>query len=114
MEFRARGSSGPVDPKEIPLYLAFPDTLGSVPVAAFLEAPPEKARAALQGADWRAKPLSPVEGLFLQALRHMVDGRMQDAKEAVTLLKDKPISANLRAYLRVDAALLLYLAGFPA
>lgn len=112
LEMRAPAGNKPGETREVPLYLAFPDTLGLVAVGPFLESTPAKAAAMIKQSDWQLKALTAPERNLLKALRDLVDGRMQDAGDAIAALSKQP-PARLRSCLRVDRALLVYLAGFP-
>ena len=101
------------DANPIPVYLAFPDSLGPIGVKAFLEAPPAKVRTFFQGGSLHLRPVSPAEKRFLAALRDLVDGRMNEAKEGLAMLAKQKLPPSLRSCLRIDAALLLYLANLP-
>ncbi len=111
LELIGRGEMRAGAGREIPLYLAIPDTLGPIAVRPFLMAPPEKAKAALAGSDWSAHPLSKPDVHLLKALRDWTEGRQMEAGEAMAALlpKASPLSKSV---LRADKALLLYSAGF--
>jgi tetratricopeptide (TPR) repeat protein len=98
--------------REVPLFLAYPDTLGPLAVGAFLLAPAEKAAAMIKQADWQIQSLSPLERKALQALRDLVDGRAREAGEGLAAVLPKA-SARLKPILKIDRALILFLAGFP-
>ena len=97
--------------REIPLYLAIPDTLGPIAVRPFLLAPPDKAKGALGGADWSARPLSKTDLRLLRALRDWMDGHQREAGEEMAALLPQA-SPAVKAILKVDKALLSYSAGF--
>ncbi len=113
LEFRAPGETRGGEIREVPLYLAFPDTLGLVSVRAFLEAPAAKAADMLKQSDWQIKSLSMPERRTLKALRDLIDGRARESGEDIAaVLPQAP--ARLKSTLRVDRALIMFLAGFPA
>lgn len=112
LELRAAGDAKSGTAREIPLYLAFPESVGAVDVRAFLEAPPEKAQAMIARPDWQLKPMTGVERRALNALRDLMEGRIREAGEEIAALSRQG-PAPLRSALRVDRALLIYLAGLP-
>jgi tetratricopeptide (TPR) repeat protein len=97
----------------IPLYLAFPDTLGSIPVRAFLEAPPKKADALLHRTLLNAKPLSKEDEAFLVGARDIVEGRVGDARNAFAIVAKHP-PRRLVTCLKINTAFMLYLIGLPS
>jgi tetratricopeptide (TPR) repeat protein len=99
--------------RDVPLYMAYPDTLGPLPVRAFLEAPPLKAAEMLKQSDWQIKALSVPERRVLKALRDLVDGRVREAGEGFASAVAKAPAA-LQPVMRNNRALILFLAGFPA
>jgi tetratricopeptide (TPR) repeat protein len=97
---------------ELPLYLAYPESLGLVDVKAFLESPDAVSKTMIQGADWQARPLSPNERRFLSALKDFLDGHVQEAGSEIGTLASKS-PEHLRPFLHIDRGLLLVLEGFP-
>lgn len=112
LELHSPGKPGDSTVNELPIYLAYPDSLGPLDVRAFLESPAPKAKAMVKGGDWQARPLSPFEKRFLQALRDFMDGRMREAGTEIGTLSSKA-PAKLKPFLSIDRGLLLLLAGFP-
>lgn len=98
-------------------FLAFPDTLGGFPVSMFLAGTEEQAKALLTGTSLTAKPLTSHEKNFLIGIRSLAEGRASEAHAALAAaskgLRGHGAPARLADCLRVDAALLLYLAGLP-
>jgi tetratricopeptide (TPR) repeat protein len=113
LELRAPGEARGAEVREVPIYLAYPDTLGTVAVRAYLEAPQAKADSMVKQADWQAKILSGAERRMLSALRNLLTGRVREAGEEMAAIASKA-PKHLRSGLRVDRALILFLAGFPA
>lgn len=111
LELRAPGRTGPDSARETPIYLAYPDTLGPIGVRAFLLAPADKAMPLLKSADWSAKPLDPSDKRMLLALRDLLEGRVREAGETFAALAPRA-TAGTRSSLRVDRAVILFLAGF--
>lgn len=99
--------------RDVPLYMAFPDTLGPLSVRAFLEAPPAKAAELIKQSDWQIKSLGVPERRILKALRDLVDGRVREAGEGFASTASKAPTA-LQPVIRNNRALILFLAGFPA
>lgn len=110
LELRLPAPPGGSPVQPTPFYLVFPDTLGSLAVREFLEAPRQNVEGLLRGGLLRG--LSKPERHLLAGLRSLSDGRPgeahRDLAEAV-----KGLPAGLKDCLRIDAALLLYLAGMP-
>ena len=98
-------------PREIPIYLAVPDSLGPIAVRPFLLAPPESAKAALGRLETGLRTLGKPERRLLRALRVWLDGDARGAGEEIAALLPHA-SPALRPILKVDKALLLYAAGF--
>jgi tetratricopeptide (TPR) repeat protein len=113
LELRAPSKTDGGALRDVPLFMAYPDTLGSRSVEAFLAAPPEKAMAMLKQADWQLKVLTVPERQALKALRDLADGRMREAGEGIAAALSKA-SMRLKPILKIDRALILFLAGFPA
>ncbi|HKP94579.1 MAG TPA: tetratricopeptide repeat protein [Fibrobacteria bacterium] len=113
LELRAPGETKAGESRELPLYLAYPDTLGPVAVRPFLEASSSAAQGMLKESTWQLKTLTAQERGLLKALRNLVDGHVQEAGEEIAALT-RQAPPRLRSGLRVDRALLVYLAGFPA
>src|SRR5690349_9186272 len=78
LEMRVTGKG---DGSPVPLYLVYPDTLGSVPVRFFLEAPEDKVQGAMAQGAWTSKPVSKGEKEFLVGLRALAQGRFNDARD---------------------------------
>lgn len=100
--------------REIPLYLAIPDTIGELAVRPFLIAPDSQAKAMLASTGWAAagaRAVGKTEVRLLKALRDWMDGRMREAGEAIAEMLPKA-PAHLRSILATDKALLFYSAGF--
>jgi tetratricopeptide (TPR) repeat protein len=112
LELRAPDKTQAGEIREVPLYLAYPDTLGPIAVRPFLEADTAKAEAMLRESTWQLKTLTPPERRLLKALRDLVEGRMQEAGEEFAALS-RQAPPRLRSGLRVDRALMVFLAGFP-
>lgn len=113
LELRVPSKSAGGSLREVPLYMAYPDTLGPVSVRAFLEAPPLKAAEMIKQADWQIKALSITERHVLKALRDLVDGQVREAGEGFAAASAKAAAA-LQPVIRNNRALILFLAGFPA
>lgn len=101
---------------DVPIYLAYPDSLGFLAVRPFLEAPDSTARALLKPSDWQKQPLQKHEKLFLQALRNFMGGNVREAGAAIgsLTLPTTTTGVDLRPYLKINRGLLLLLNGFPA
>jgi tetratricopeptide (TPR) repeat protein len=112
LELHGPSLPGDSTQNDLPFYLAFPDSLGPLKVRVFLEAPKERAREMLKGADWQARPLSLIEKRFLAALRDFMDGRIREAGAEIGSLSRQP-QLKLQPFLRIDKGLLMLLAGFP-
>jgi len=112
LELRSRALPAEGIGREMPIYLAYPDTLGAVAVRAWLQTPADKALVLLKPADWQAKPLTPQERRLLRALRDLLEGRVREAGEEMAALS-RQVPPGLRSVLRVNRALILSLAGFP-
>jgi tetratricopeptide (TPR) repeat protein len=98
-------------PREIPVYLAIPDSLGPFPVRPFLLSPPDSAKVLLARAESGFRTMDKTERRMLRALRMWLDGDARGAGEEIAaLLQQGP--ASLRPILKADKALLLYAAGF--
>lgn len=100
--------------REIPLYLAIPDTLGRLAVRPFLIAPDSQAKAMLVSSGWAANgegAVSKAELRLLKALRDWLDGKVREAGESIAAQLAKAPS-HLKPILEVDKALLFYSAGF--
>ena len=98
-------------PREIPVYLAIPDSLGPFPVRPFLLAPPDSAKVLLARAESGFQTMNKTERRMLRALRIWLDGDARGAGEEIAaLLQQAP--ASMRPILKADKALLLYSAGF--
>jgi tetratricopeptide (TPR) repeat protein len=98
-------------PREIPVYLAIPDSLGPFAVRPFLLSPPDSAKVALAKAETGFRTMDKTERRMLRALRIWLDGDARGAGEEIAaLLQHAPPS--LRPILKADKALLLYAAGF--
>jgi tetratricopeptide (TPR) repeat protein len=113
LELRAPSKTDGGALRDVPLFMAYPDTLGSLSVDAFLASPPEKAVAMLKQADWQIKAMTEHERKALKALRDLVDGRVREAGEGIAAALPKA-SVRLKPSLKIDRALILFLAGFPA
>jgi tetratricopeptide (TPR) repeat protein len=113
LELRAPGETRAGETGQIPLYLAYPDTLGPVAVRPFLEASAKDAEAMVKQRVWQLKTLNPYDRRLLKILRDLIDGHGRDAGEEMAILT-KQAPARLRSTLRVDKALLAFLAGLPA
>jgi tetratricopeptide (TPR) repeat protein len=113
LELRAPGEARAGEIREVPLYLAYPDTLGAVAVRSFLEASPKQAAEMIKTADWQIKALTMTERRTLKALRDLVDGHVREAGEDMAAVSSQA-PARLKSVLRVNRALILFLAGFPA
>jgi tetratricopeptide (TPR) repeat protein len=98
-------------PREIPIYLAIPDSLGPFAVRPFLIAPPESAKAMLARTENGFEVMGKPERRLLRALRIWLDGDARGAGEEIAALLPHA-SAALRPILKTDKALLLYAAGF--
>jgi tetratricopeptide (TPR) repeat protein len=97
--------------REIPLYLAIPDSLGPFPVRPFLIAPPDSAKALLARTETAFITMTRTERRVLRALRIWLDGDPRGAGEEIAALLPRAPS-GLRPILKADKALLLYSAGF--
>ncbi len=98
--------------RELPYYLAFPDSVALVSVHAFLQATDSQAKAMLQKVDWQAKSLNNKERRFLNAMRYFVDGKIQEAGTEMAAISTQ-VPTKLRSPLLIDRGLLLLLGGFP-
>lgn len=96
----------------VPVYLAFPDSVGTVDVRAFLGAPADKARAWLSPSTLRGRRLSKEDTAFLAGLRDIAAGRIGDARDHFAVTAKHP-PRRLLTCLKVDTSLLLYLMGLP-
>lgn len=99
------------EPSPIVLYLAYPETLGAVPVRAFLQAPEARIKPALEAGLWTAKPLTRSEKELLLALRALAHGRIGAARDHLAAAKNLP--RRLLPCRRNNSALLLHLLGLP-
>jgi tetratricopeptide (TPR) repeat protein len=98
-------------PREIPVYLAIPDSLGPFPVRPFLLSPPDSAKLLLAREESGFQTMTKTERRMLRALRIWLDGDARGAGEEIAALL--PVSPpSLRPILKADKALLLYSAGF--
>ncbi|MDB5050282.1 MAG: Tetratricopeptide repeat [Fibrobacteres bacterium] len=113
LELHAPGETKAGETREVPLYLAYPDTLGPVAVRPFLEASSAQAAVMIKTSDWQLHNLTAQERRLLQTLRNLLDGHVQEAGEEIASLSHQA-PPKLRSTLRVDRALLIFLAGFPA
>jgi tetratricopeptide (TPR) repeat protein len=98
-------------PREIPVYLAIPDSLGPFPVRPFLLSPPDSAKVLLARAESGFQTMDKTERRMLRALRIWLDGDARGAGEEIAALLQKS-PPSLRPILKADKALLLYMAGF--
>src|SRR3954463_2776878 len=73
-------------PREIPVFLAIPDSLGSFAVRPFLIAPPESAKVMLSWTDNGFQTLGKPERRLLRALRIWLDGDVRGAGEEIAAL----------------------------
>jgi tetratricopeptide (TPR) repeat protein len=96
---------------DLPIYLAFPDSLGPLDVRLYLETPNARALEMLKEADWQARSFGPSEKRFLIALKAFMDGRIREAGTEIGILATEAPS-KLRPFLRIDRGLLLLLSGF--
>lgn len=111
LELVGPGSPRGGAPREIPVYLAIPDSLGPFPVRPFLLSPPDSAKVLLARAESGFRTMNKTERRMLRALRIWLDGDARGAGEEIAaLLPQAPPS--LRPILKADKALLLYAAGF--
>lgn len=98
-------------PREIPIYLAIPDSLGPISVKPFLLAPPESAKVMLARSGLALQSLTKPQRRLLRALRVWLDGDARGAGEEIASLLPQA-AAGLRPILAMDKALLLFAAGF--
>ena len=98
-------------PREIPIYLAIPDSLGPFAVRPFLIAPPESAKVMLARAEGIVQSMGKSDRRLLHALRIWLDGDARAAGEEIAALLPHA-APGLRPILKTDKALLLYAAGF--
>ncbi len=98
-------------PREIPVYLAIPDSLGPFPVRPFLLSPPDSAKIWLARSESGFHTMDKTERRMLRALRIWLDGDSRGAGEEIAALLQKS-PASLKPILKADKALLLYMAGF--
>lgn len=114
LELIGAGEARGGERRDIPLYMAIPDTLGGMAVRPFLIAPDSQAKAMLARTGWASpgvRAISPHELRLLKALRDWLDGNMREAGEAIAeLLAGAP--PRLRPVLETDKALLFHAAGF--
>lgn len=113
LELRVPSKTAEGSLRDMPLYMAFPDSLGAFSVRAFLEAPPLKAAGMIKESDWQLKALGVPDRQVLKALRDLVDGRIREAGEGFASISPKAPAALLPVT-RNNRALILFLAGFPA
>jgi tetratricopeptide (TPR) repeat protein len=112
LELRVPSKTAEGTLRDVPLYLAFPESLGPVSVRAFLEAPPLKAAEMIKQSDWQIKALGIPERRVLKALRDLVDGRVREAGEGFASVSAQVPA--LQPVIRNNRTLILFLAGFPA
>src|SRR6478752_3759350 len=73
-------------PREIPIYLAIPDSLGPFAVRPFLISPPESAKVMLGRAENGFQIMGKPERRLLRALRIWLDGDARGAGEEIAAL----------------------------
>src|SRR3954463_4758243 len=91
-------------PREIPIYLAIPDSLGPFAVRPFLIAPPESAKVMLARAENGFQVMRKPDRRLLRALRIWLDGDARGAGEEIAALLPFA-SPALRPILKTDKAL---------
>lgn len=96
---------------DLPVYLAFPDSLGQINVRAYLAATPLKAVEMLKASDWQAVSLGRTDIRFLKGLRNLVEGHFPEVGAEWGQMSGKASSA-FKPYLRINRGLLMFMAGF--
>lgn len=113
LELRLPAPSGAVDAHPAPFHLVYPETLGTLRVRYFLLAPDTVAATLISGRSLAGAPLPAAERALIIGLRALTQGRSQEAHAALASAEKGRLDPRLKECLRIDAALLLYLAGMP-
>jgi tetratricopeptide (TPR) repeat protein len=112
LELRLPAPPGSESMVPAPFHLVYPDSIGPIAVRTFLEVPRDRAQALLSDRLLAGRPLRAAEKRFLSGLRALADGRPSEAHGDLAAAS-KGLEPGPLECLRINAALLLYLAGMP-